>query len=267
MSFSVKLRSDLPGGTPIFNQAVVYFPSASEETPTNAWVNVVQPVVAVPQSVQTNYMQPVSITLEGRDVGDRPVTFTLVSSPDYGYLSLIGAHAVYTPAKNFVGMDRFTYRVSNGVMDSSPADVVIQVLPAGDTTAPRVIWTDPAANASEVKLMQCPLFTDTVGPAYQPFLRLQFSEPMNEATVTASHLSLASIHGTVPVSVTYAGNVRQATIIPRQMLAYATRYTVTVAIGVQDVAGNPLEAAYQWSFTTVGPPLRRLYLPLVMRKW
>lgn len=64
----VALTGGLSSGTIVSNQAMVYFPSVPEETPTNAWVNLVTPLVAEPQSLTTAYMTPLAITLSGREV-------------------------------------------------------------------------------------------------------------------------------------------------------------------------------------------------------
>ena len=67
VAYSVRLRSDLPSGTIIPNQAVVHFPSVPEETPTNRLTNVIQPLVAEPQSLTTEAGKPIAVTLSGRD--------------------------------------------------------------------------------------------------------------------------------------------------------------------------------------------------------
>ena len=50
----------------------MYFPSVPEETPTNPVVNVIQPLVAVPQTLQTNYGRQVTLTLHGVEVSGWP---------------------------------------------------------------------------------------------------------------------------------------------------------------------------------------------------
>jgi uncharacterized repeat protein (TIGR01451 family) len=251
VSFTVQLEGNLPGGTPIINQAVVYFPSVPEETPTNAVVNVIQPVVAVPQDVETTYMQPVSITLEGLDVGGAPLTFTITTQPLYGYLSSFSATAIYTPAANFVGVDDFTFVASNGVSESRPAEVQIMVSAVGDTTPPKVYWTEPPSGAIGIDPVAKPVYTDTSGPVYAPFPILQFSEPVSAATVTTATLRMVGSNGVqVPTSVAYDGTIREATLTLRQPLQSMTWYTATVTSGVKDLAGNSLPQDYVWSFRT-----------------
>ena len=50
---------------------------------------------------------------------------------------------VYTPNGDFVGVDTFTYSAADGLLDSSPATVEINIL---DQLAPTVNWISPVAN-------------------------------------------------------------------------------------------------------------------------
>jgi hypothetical protein len=265
VSFTVRLRNNLPGGTPVINQAVVYFPSVPEETPTNPVVNVIQPVAAIPQRVETNYMQPVSIPLQGLDVGGWPLTFTVATQPLYGYLSVFSATATYTPAANFVGVDGFTFKASNGITESRPAEVQITVRPLGDTTPPEIYWTEPPSGAVGIVPIARPVYTDTSGPLYAPFVIVQFSEPVSATIVTTATIRMVDGNGVqVPVRVDYDGITRQATLSLRQPLQYTMRYTVTVTREVKDLAGNPLSRDYVWSFRTVNKRFD-IYLPLILR--
>jgi len=263
VSFTVRLKTNLPGGTPIINQAVVYFPSVPEETPTDAVVNVIQPLVAVPQSVETTYMQPVTMTLQGLDVGGAPLTLTIATPPLYGYLGLVSTTATYTPGANFVGMDYFTFQASNSVTNSRPAEVQITVSPQGDATPPQVRWTEPTSGTVGIVPVSKPIYTDTVGPIYAPFPLAQFSEPLSATTVTTATIHLLDGNGTlVPISVVYDGTTRQMTVLPHHALRNATQYTVTVTGGVKDLAGNSLATNYVWSFRT--RPWW-IYLPLLRK--
>lgn len=62
------------------------------------------------------------------DIGLRPVTAVLVSSVSHGTLAW---HAdgtfTYTPAAGYVGLDQFTYRLSDGILDSASAVVTLDV--------------------------------------------------------------------------------------------------------------------------------------------
>ncbi len=125
VSLDVQLRSDLPGGTIITNQATVYFPTVPEETPTSVVVNVIQPVVAEPQMLTTRMNTPVAVQLRGREISDAALTYRLVESPSYGELSGTAPDVTYTPMEGYTGMDRFAFVVNNGLMDSRPAYIYI----------------------------------------------------------------------------------------------------------------------------------------------
>ena len=265
ISFTVQLKDNLPGGTVIVNQAVVYFPSVPEETPTNSVVNVIQTVSALPQTVETEAGQPVAITLQGVDVGGAPLSYSIVEEPLYGALTGVAPTLVYTPMVTFSGLDRFTFQASNGITESRPAEVSILVHPwSGDTTPPEIEWTKPKDGALIEEIIATPVLTDAVGPAYAPFPLVQFSEVISATTVTTETVQMVDDGQPVAISVKYDGTVNQAIIILREPLQYNTQYTVTVGQGVKDLIGNPLEADYTWSFST-GSPSSQIYLPVVLR--
>lgn len=105
---------------------------------------------------------------------------------------------------------------------------------SGGTTAPTVVAVFPSNGAGNV--------------ANNVTISAGFSTPMNAATLTPDTFKLV---GTAPVAgaVNYTGLT--ATFTPNADLTAGT-YTATITTGAKDVAGNPLAAAYTWSFTT-GP--------------
>lgn len=265
VSFTVTLRNDLLPGTAVINQATVFFPTVGEETPTNAVVNVVQPLAAVPQQVETTYRQPVAITLAGRGPAGAPLAFHVLEEPLNGELSGAAPDLVYTPAENATGLDTFTFKVRGAGQESRPAQVQIVIDPAGDTIPPVVWWTYPADGTAAVPVSANAIFTDDVGPVYGPLPFVQFSEALDAATVTEAAVQMLDGAGQpVPVSVGYDGVTRRAMIYPRQAQQAGMTYTVRVAAGVKDLAGNPLAAAHTWSFTTKRQ-VQAIYLPLVLR--
>jgi ribosomal protein L21E len=75
-----------------------------------------------------------------------------------------------------------------------------------------------------------------------------FSEAMDPSTVNSATFILMQGATLVPGTVTYLGVT--AAFVPTTALAYNTMYTATISTGAKDLAGNPLAANYQWSFTT-----------------
>jgi hypothetical protein len=77
--------------------------------------------------------ESVTITLMGRDTEGDALTFS-VNPPLNGEVTGAGPEVVYTPAEGFVGVDTFTFVVSDGQDDSEPTDFFVIVL-AGDDEA------------------------------------------------------------------------------------------------------------------------------------
>ena len=105
---------------------------------------------------------------------------------------------------------------------------------APDVTPPTASLKSPLGGATNVG--------ETVRPT------VGFSENVNGAD--GSTISLATAAGAhVAAVVTYASATRRATIVPAAILASRTKYFVTIAAGIADLAGNPLSAT-SFSFTT-----------------
>jgi len=266
ITYTVRLQSGLPSGTIVSNQAVVYFPSVPEETPTNAWVNLVAPLTALPQTLYTDYGTPLTLTLTGRDVSDLPLTFEVVEWP-LGALTGTLPTLTYTPTENFVGVDDFTFRVSNSITTSRSAQVRINVSAVGDATPPQVLWVSPSADARDVHAPLTPLYTDALGPAYAPIIAVGFSEVLSSSQVTTQTVRLVNAVGQpVTGTVAFDSLLNQVTLAPRVPLGSGTIYTVTLSSEIADLAGNPLGVDHRWSFHTAAPVWHDVYLPLVLRE-
>jgi hypothetical protein len=265
ITYTLALTGGLASGTVVSNQAVVYFPSVPEETPTNTWINLVSPLKAIPQRLTTAYMTPLSITLAGQDVSQLHLNYEIVEPPHGGVLSGTTPGLTYTPLENFTGPDSFGFQVSNSTSTSRAAQVEIEVTSVGDTTPPQVVWTSPADGAKNVAVSASPVFTDTDGPVYAPVIVIGVSEPLSETTVNTATIALAdSVGAPVTGTVRFDGAVNQIAFGPLVALE-PDMYTVAVGTGVADVAGNPLAAAYSWQFEIKGAMPPDLYLPMLQR--
>jgi bacillolysin len=97
---------------------------------------------ATAQSVTTGANTAVAITLGGSDSETCDLAFTVVTQPTNGTLGAItpatcasgtpntdSATVTYTPTTGYAGSDSFTFRVSDGSLDSTAATVSISVSP------------------------------------------------------------------------------------------------------------------------------------------
>ncbi|MFM7815623.1 MAG: Ig-like domain-containing protein [Verrucomicrobiota bacterium] len=102
-----------------------------------AWVTVeVLPVNAPPvasaQSVRTDADMPISIRLTGSDPEAAELNYTIVRPPTRGELHGTAPDLTYTPHLNETGMDTFTFRVGDGVAESTEMEVTIEIGPMND---------------------------------------------------------------------------------------------------------------------------------------
>ncbi|MBX3733241.1 MAG: tandem-95 repeat protein [Verrucomicrobiae bacterium] len=88
--------------------------------------------VAFAQSVTTPEDTVVAITLTGSDVDGDSLTYLVVSGPQHGVLTGGAPHLTYTPELHYHGADSFTFRVSDGTLESALATVTIVVQPVND---------------------------------------------------------------------------------------------------------------------------------------
>ncbi len=82
---------------------------------------------ALNQSLTTAEDIALSLTLTGSDPDDDTLIYTVVAAPAHGSLSGSAPSLVYTPNAGYFGLDSFTFRVNDGVVDSATATVAITV--------------------------------------------------------------------------------------------------------------------------------------------
>ncbi len=268
VTFTVQLKEDVPGGTAVTNQAIVYFPSAPEITPTNAVVNFVEEVTALPQQLETDYLTPVEVTLQGQDVGGAPLTFSILEEPLFGELTGTIPNLTYTPMENMTGPDEFTYIASNGISTSNPAEVTITIKPsANDHTPPSVLWTFPGDGRDNIPYRQSAAGYDEQGPIFAPFPILQFSEVLDLANLSESDFSFAERDGLdMEFSFTYDEYSNQVKLFPRSTYNPDTWYTIEVSTDILDLSGNPIAEAFSFSFQ-IGSAVdvSKEYLPIIIK--
>ncbi len=128
-------------------------------------------------------------------------------------------------------------------------DVVFDTYVGPDTTAPTVLSTSPASNATGVNSN-----TD---------ITITFSEGIDPSSLSALGISAIqlydSVNQLVNAIVSYNAATHVVTVNPAAALNYSSVYKVVVKGGVgyqriKDIAGNALAADYIWYFTTSSPP-------------
>ena len=110
-------------GTVNSNEATVFITINADAT---------DPPVAFDQALTTTEDTPVSMLLSGMDPDFDVLAYEIVSSPTHGTLSGTPPDLAYRPAANYSGTDAFTFRVSDGGLNSAPATVAITVSPVND---------------------------------------------------------------------------------------------------------------------------------------
>jgi hypothetical protein len=88
--------------------------------------------IAVPQTLTTDEDMPIEIKLKGLFLYPGPVGWEVLTEPLYGKLTGTAPDLVYTPDEDFHGDDSFTFMVNDGLADSDPATITINVLSVND---------------------------------------------------------------------------------------------------------------------------------------
>ena len=89
-------------------------------------------------SATANEDSSVKITLKGADADHNSITYSVVSNPAHGSVTLSSSSATYKPTANWNGTDTFTYKVRDSTgLDSSTATVTVSVKAVND--APTVV--------------------------------------------------------------------------------------------------------------------------------
>ena len=83
--------------------------------------------VAVDMSATSDAGAAVEMQLVATDADYDPLTFSIVTQPTMGTVTISGNKATYTPNENADGVDTFTYKASDGVADSNTATATVTV--------------------------------------------------------------------------------------------------------------------------------------------
>jgi hypothetical protein len=151
------------------------------------------------------------------------MTFTPINPSPLAYDDTVYTCTVGTGAKD-----------SDGSYMSAAYQWSFTTLYSSSTTTPSVVSpTTPADSAKDVAIL--------------PTILVNFNEAMDESSAQGAFL----INGATPTGTfSWNGNTMIFSLNTSDSLASNTTYTCTVGTGAQDLNGNALTAAYQWSFST-----------------
>jgi uncharacterized delta-60 repeat protein len=80
------------------------------------------------QSVDTPADTAKTITFSSADADGDSLTYSIISPPTHGTVSISGSSAIYTPTTGYIGTDTFIYQTHDGLDDSNTGTITIRVL-------------------------------------------------------------------------------------------------------------------------------------------
>lgn len=91
-----------------------------------------------------------NVVITASDVEDTNLTFTVVTQPAHGTLTGTGDNLIYSPAANYHGSDSFTFKASDGLLDSETVTVSLTISPLNDNPVAdaKTVTTDEDAGVS-----------------------------------------------------------------------------------------------------------------------
>lgn len=157
-----------------------------------------------------------------------------------GTVSYVDSTATFQPAAALTPNTTYTGTITTGAKNTSgvaiPANYTWTFI-TGAISAPMVISTDPANNATGVPINK--VITAT------------FSEVMNPLTINNTTFMVKQGSNVVAGVVTYNGST--ATFTPSGQLLSGVIYTATITTGAKNPAGTPMANNYVWNFSTGAP--------------
>lgn len=88
--------------------------------------------MAAAQSLTLAEDASLPVTLTATDVDNDPLSYAVLTPPQHGVLTGTAPALVYTPAANYSGPDSFTFKASDGALESGVATVSLTVTPVND---------------------------------------------------------------------------------------------------------------------------------------
>jgi hypothetical protein len=206
-------------------------PVVTSTNPINKAINVpINSKISVTFSVE---MDPLTITTTSFNLKQGTTNVS-------GVVVYTGTTATFAPTANLVANTIYTETITTDVKDITGKNIIKDYVSSfttsatADLTAPTVILTDPADNATGVSLNHLIVVT--------------FSKPIDPATINV--LTFGIKQGSADVSGTVTSTGATATFTSTSNLLPNKVYTGTITKGAKDMAGNALHNNFTFSFTS-----------------
>jgi hypothetical protein len=222
-------------GTPLVNNYVWSFTTGALSGPTVIATDPLNNATGVVLNKKVN--ATFSVPMDALSITGSTFTILQGTTPVAGTISYTGSTATFTPTAAFASNTIYTATITTGAKNAAGiplANNYMWTFTTGLITAPMVLSTDPANNATSVVLNK--IITAT------------FSVPMDALSITGSTFTINQGTNTVAGTVTYSGST--ATFTPTANLLSGLTYTGTITTGAKNVAGTELLNNYVWTFST-----------------
>ncbi|MGI9043509.1 MAG: Ig-like domain-containing protein [Gemmatimonadaceae bacterium] len=195
-----------------------------------------------PSDVVATLASPTSVTVTWTPspLNDGVISYSVYRNGDTKVGETVGTEARYTDT-GLSPQTTYVYSVAancaSGVVSNRSVETEASTVTTVDVTPPTVVLTIPVPGATQVS------------PVAN--INVDFSEPMNPASINASTLQARVTNGAaIAGTVTYNAATRRATLTPTSPLPNFSSITATITTGATDLAGNALRQATTWTFTT-----------------
>jgi hypothetical protein len=203
--------------------------------------------------VPTNQLVTVSFrtAMDGSTLTTSSFTLTIsggASVPGSVQYDAVNRVVTFTPTNLLPVQTDLVARLSTAVKDAS-GHPFANPMSWGFRTGGTIDETPPFVTTSSPS-------PDAAGVSVAVTITASFSEAMNSSTLTSATFTVSGPGASaVTGTVTYDAPSQTARFAPNAVLASGSAYTPTITLGAEDLAGNPMNAPFVWTFTTVVPPV------------
>jgi hypothetical protein len=131
---------------------------------------------------------PVSIMLSSDNSDNDNLFYKIMVNPSHGTLSGTAPNLIYTPGLNFHGLDNFSFKASNGKVDSASAIISISVTSVND---PIEAHDDKASVQEDAPLITINVLDNDIDPDNDGLVVLNSSQPQNGSVTINTDSTLA----------------------------------------------------------------------------